>query len=149
MPAIGFEAWSVTPRNVEVDYAVVDAGGGLSGGGELRSLDYDGETIARIYAGWRFDAPSHPTVGVVFSLNKVPLKRRLDALTAAPARILGLKGKGKLVPGADADLTLIDPKASWKVDASKFKTKGRSTPFDGMKFTGLSERVIVGGRVCS
>ncbi len=88
------------------------------------------------------------TLGVVLSLTKIPFERLLDAMTAAPARILGLAGKGVLEAGADADLTLIDPKASWTVDPSTFKSKGRSTPFEGMKLTGRAAHVIVGGRVC-
>ena len=39
------------------------------------------------------------------SLTKIPFERRVDALTAAPARILGLKGKGRLEAGADAFLS--------------------------------------------
>jgi hypothetical protein len=47
------------------------------------------------------------TLGVVLSLKKIPFDRAIDAMTAAPARILGLAGKGVLKAGADADLTLI------------------------------------------
>ena len=88
-------------------------------------------------------------LGVILSLRKIPFDRAIDAMTAAPARILGLKGKGVLEAGADADITLIDPKASWTVDPSSFKSKGRCTPYDGMKLTGRAAHVIVGGRVCS
>ncbi|HLF92422.1 MAG TPA: dihydroorotase [Planctomycetota bacterium] len=88
-------------------------------------------------------------LGVVLSLKKIPFDRAIDAMTAAPARILGLKGKGVLEAGADADLTLIDPKAAWTVDPASFKSKGRCTPYDGMKLTGRAAHVIVGGRVCS
>lgn len=88
------------------------------------------------------------TLGVVLSLRKIPFARLIDAMTAAPARILGLTGKGRLEPGADADVTIIDPKAAWTVDPSKFKSKGRSTPFAGTKLTGRAAHVIVGGRVC-
>ncbi len=88
-------------------------------------------------------------LGVILSLKKIPFDRAIDAMTAAPARILGLKGKGVLEAGADADITLIDPKASWTVDPSSFKSKGRCTPYEGMKLTGRAARVIVGGRVCS
>ncbi len=88
-------------------------------------------------------------LGAVLSIRKIPFARLIDALTAAPARILGLPTKGRLEPGADADVTLIDPKASWTVDPSKFKSRGRSSPFEGMKFTGRAVRVIVGGRICS
>ncbi len=89
------------------------------------------------------------TLGIVLAIKKIPLARLIDALTAAPARILGLRGKGRLEPGADADVTLIDPKASWTVDPSKFRSRGRSTPFEGMKLIGRAAHVIVGGRICS
>jgi dihydroorotase len=88
------------------------------------------------------------TLGVVLSTRKIPFERAIDAMTAAPARILGLAGKGVLEAGADADLTLIDPKASWTVDPSAFKSKGRCTPYDGMKLTGRAVHVFVGGKQC-
>jgi len=88
------------------------------------------------------------TLGVILSLKKIPFDRAIDAMTAAPARILGLKGKGTLKAGADADLTLIDPKATWTVDPAAFKSKGRCTPYEQMKLTGRAAHVIVGGRLC-
>jgi dihydroorotase len=89
------------------------------------------------------------TLAAVLSLKKIPLARAIDAMTAAPARILGLKGKGRLAAGADADLTLIDPKASVVIDPKRFKSKGRCTPFEDLKLAGRAAHVIVGGRVCS
>jgi len=88
------------------------------------------------------------SLGVVLSIKKIPFDRAIDAMTAAPARILGLRGKGSLKAGSDADLTLIDPKASWTVDPAAFKSKGRCTPYEKMKLTGRAAHVIVGGRVC-
>ena len=88
------------------------------------------------------------TLGVVLSIRKIPFERAIDAMTAAPARILGLKGKGSLKAGADADLTLIDPKARWTVDPGAFKSKGRCTPYEKMTLTGRAAHVVVGGRVC-
>jgi dihydroorotase len=88
------------------------------------------------------------TLGVILSLKSIPFDRAIDAMTAAPARILGLKGKGILKAGADADLTLIDPKASWTVDPAGFKSKGRCTPYDKMKLTGRAAHVFVAGRQC-
>jgi dihydroorotase len=87
------------------------------------------------------------TLGVILGIKKIPLGRLIDAMTAAPARILGLKSKGRLEVGADADLTLIDPKATWTVDPAKFKSKGRSSAFEGVKLTGRAVKVIVGGKV--
>lgn len=63
-----------------------------------------------------------------------------------PARILGIP-KGTLQMGADADVTIIDPKARWTVDPSQFRSKSANTPFGGMELTGRAEVVIVGGRV--
>ena len=63
-----------------------------------------------------------------------------------PARILGLD-KGTLQIGADADVTIIDPKARWTVDPAEFRSKSANTPFAGWELTGRAEVVIVGGRV--
>jgi beta-aspartyl-dipeptidase (metallo-type) len=40
----------------------------------------------------------------------VPLETALQVITSNPARILKLRGKGRLAAGADADVTLLDPK---------------------------------------
>jgi dihydroorotase len=71
----------------------------------------------------------------------------LAKLTINPARILGLKHKGHLGVGADADVTIIDPEIEWTVDARRFCSKSSNTPFDGWKLRGRAEGVIVGGEV--
>ena len=63
-----------------------------------------------------------------------------------PARILGID-KGTLQIGADADVTIIDPKVRWTVDPTKFRSKSANTPFAGWELTGRADAVIVGGRV--
>jgi dihydroorotase len=68
------------------------------------------------------------------------------ALTEGPARIFGL-AKGTLAPGADADVTIVDPDAHWTVDPERFYSKGRNTPFGGWKVKGRVLTTIVGGRV--
>ncbi len=68
------------------------------------------------------------------------------AMTINPARILRLP-KGALTPGADADLTLIDPKVSWTIDAKQFRSKSRNCPFDGWPVTGRAHTVIVAGEL--
>ena len=67
-------------------------------------------------------------------------------MTLNPARILGI-AKGTLQIGADADVTIIDPKVRWTVDPPKFRSKSTNTPFAGWELTGRAEVVIVGGRV--
>jgi dihydroorotase len=67
-------------------------------------------------------------------------------LTVHPARVLRLN-KGHLGIGADADLALIDPGATWTVDPRRFRSKSRNTPFAGMQMKGLVAMTIVNGRV--
>lgn len=67
-------------------------------------------------------------------------------LTINPATILGIQ-KGTLKSGHDADVTIIDPTTSWRIDPAKFKSKGRNTPFAGWEVKGRAHTVIVTGRV--
>ena len=66
-------------------------------------------------------------------------------LSAGPARILGLK-KGRLQPGYDADLVLVDESREWTVRAAEFASKGRNTPFEGVHLQGKVVRTIKGGK---
>ncbi len=67
-------------------------------------------------------------------------------LTVEPAKAFGL-AKGTLAPGADADVTLVDPQAQWEVDPTRFRSKSRNTPFAGWKVKGRVTTTLVNGRV--
>ncbi|HWE38548.1 MAG TPA: dihydroorotase [Isosphaeraceae bacterium] len=67
-------------------------------------------------------------------------------LTVHPATLLGIP-KGTLRPGADADVTLIDPDARWTIDPDSFASKSRNTPYGGWSVRGRAHTVIVGGEV--
>jgi dihydroorotase len=69
----------------------------------------------------------------------------LATLTVKPARILSLARKGTLEPGADADVTLIDPDAAWTIDVNAFRSKSRNCPFHGKAVRSRAVRTIVGG----
>ena len=71
--------------------------------------------------------------------------RLAELLSANPACILGLKNKGGLEPGMDADLTLIDPRAEYRV-GPRFYSKSVNSPFIGRRFKGRAAATIVGGR---
>jgi dihydroorotase len=60
--------------------------------------------------------------------------------------LLGLD-RGTLAPGATADITLIDPKRPWKVDAEKFYSLSRNTPFNGWDLPARATHTIVEGNV--
>jgi dihydroorotase len=68
----------------------------------------------------------------------------LAAMTAAPARILGLDS-GRLVKGAAADLVLFDPDEPFAVDASALRSRARNTPFEGRTFEGRIHRTYLEG----
>ena len=74
----------------------------------------------------------------------VPLGRILDALTDTPRRIFGLEGG--LRPGCRADITLLDLDGEFTIDSSSFLSKGRSTPFDGMRASGRAVKTFKDGR---
>jgi dihydroorotase len=67
-------------------------------------------------------------------------------LTINPASILNLPG-GRLKVGSPADITVIDPKASWIVDPSKFQSKSKNSPFGGKKLKGKVVCTLVDGKV--
>ena len=71
----------------------------------------------------------------------------LAMMTLNPARLCSLDGKGELTPGADADVTIIDPELAWTIDADQFASKGRNCPFDGWKVRGRAVATIVAGDV--
>jgi dihydroorotase len=76
----------------------------------------------------------------------ITASRAVELLSLNPAKILGLKGKGSLAVGSDADLCLVDPAEAWVVEAEKFQSKSRNTPFEGMKLKGRVKRTMVAGR---
>ncbi len=71
--------------------------------------------------------------------------RAVELLTSGPAATFGLPG-GHLGPGAPADVTLVDPGAEWTVEAARFQSKSRNTPYEGRKVAGRVVRTVVGGR---
>jgi dihydroorotase len=70
----------------------------------------------------------------------------IDLMTAAPARV-GKLNKGTLSVGADADVTIIDPRLAWTIDVNRFAGKSRNCPFHGRKVTGRATHTIVGGEL--
>jgi len=70
----------------------------------------------------------------------------VDRMACLPAKVFHLPG-GTLAKGSLADITVFDPRREWVVDPSKFKSKGRNTPYGGRQLRGLATCTIVGGRV--
>ncbi len=68
-------------------------------------------------------------------------------LSLHPARILGQPDKGTLRPGAEADVTIIDPHRTWQVDPARFLSKSSNTAFAGYSLRSAAEHTIVGGEL--
>ena len=56
------------------------------------------------------------------------LPTMVERMSVAPACVFGLPG-GSLKPGSPADVTVMDPSATWTVEARRFLSKSRNTPF--------------------
>jgi dihydroorotase len=78
---------------------------------------------------------------------KMPLGRVLSLLSAQPAALLNLKGRGTLTVGSFADVVVFDPKAEWVYNARETKSKSRNTPFDGWTMEGKVRWTISEGRI--
>jgi dihydroorotase len=78
---------------------------------------------------------------------KMPLSRVLSLLSAQPAALLGLKGRGTLAVGSFADVVIFDPKQEWIFRAKDSRSKSKNTPFDGWTMQGKVRWTISEGRV--
>jgi dihydroorotase len=68
-------------------------------------------------------------------------------MAETPAQIFKLKGRGYLEEGNVADLTVIDLKKKGKIDASKFHSKAKYSPFQGWKVEGKPVKTFVKGQL--
>lgn len=78
---------------------------------------------------------------------KMPIGRVLSLLSAQPAALLGLKGRGTLIVGSCADVVVFNPKVEWTYRATDSKSKSRNTPFDGWTMQGKVRWTISEGRM--
>jgi dihydroorotase len=76
--------------------------------------------------------------------NGADLMTVLKAVTAAPAKLLGLPA-GTLARGAPADLVLFDEGEPFLVEADKLHSRARNTAFEGRRFQGRAKMTFVGG----
>jgi dihydroorotase len=76
----------------------------------------------------------------------LPLARLVDALTRAPARVVGLEAPS-IREGAVAELALVDPEAVFVVDPARLRSKSRNTPWLGKSLTGRVLLATAGGRI--
>ncbi|HMN02831.1 MULTISPECIES: dihydroorotase [Geobacter] len=76
----------------------------------------------------------------------VTLPALVEKMSCNPAAILGID-RGTLRQGAIADVTVIDPNATWTVEADNLASKSKNSPFLGWEMKGAAAYTIVSGRV--
>jgi dihydroorotase len=80
--------------------------------------------------------------------GKISLRRAVELLSEAPARMLGIfPKKGALVPGSDADLVLVDPDREMTLTDEGLYTKVGWTPYLGWKVKGYVALTMLRGTV--
>ena len=78
--------------------------------------------------------------------GRLSLTRFAEVFSASPARAFRLPG-GTLAPGSPGDVTLFDPRRRWRVEAARFLSLSRNTPFEGWELEGAPAGTIVEGRI--
>lgn len=78
--------------------------------------------------------------------GRLTLPQFVRVAAEAPARLLGLKNKGRLEPGADADVVVLDPREEKTLTASRLHQQTDYTPYEGMVVRGWPRHVWLRGQ---
>jgi dihydroorotase-like cyclic amidohydrolase len=88
-----------------------------------------------------------PLIMTQMKKNRLTINQAVQLLAEKPAEIFGLTDCGRLEQGKNADLTVVDYNRQFKIDASKFKSKAKFSPYEGWDVQGKVVKTIVGGQV--
>jgi dihydropyrimidinase len=80
--------------------------------------------------------------------NRISLPTLVSLLSTNPARLFGLfPRKGSLMPGADADVVLVDPKSRRRVRTGELDTPVDWSPYEGLELGGWPVLTISRGEI--
>jgi dihydroorotase len=77
--------------------------------------------------------------------GRTTLQRIIELTSAGPQRVFGIVGKGRIAAGYDADFTVVDLKAKWRVEQVWLASRCGWSPFTGMELTGKPIGTIIRG----
>jgi dihydroorotase len=77
--------------------------------------------------------------------NLMSLSSLIERMSSNPASIARYENHGDMQIGKNANFTLVDLQASWKVNPQILKSKSKNTPFAGMELPGVVEKTFHNG----
>ena len=80
------------------------------------------------------------------SAGRLTLQRFVDLTSHGPQRLFGIRGKGRIAVGYDADLTVVDMKRSATITNGSIASRSGWTPYDGKRVVGWPTGTFVRGR---
>ena len=78
--------------------------------------------------------------------GRLTLARLVDLTSHGPQRLFGIRGKGRIAVGYDADLAIVDLRQRVRIENSMIASRCGWTPYDGVTVTGFPRGTIVRGR---
>ncbi|QTH20518.1 dihydroorotase [Rhizorhabdus wittichii] len=77
--------------------------------------------------------------------GRLTLQHLIELTSAGPQRVFGLRTKGRIALGYDADFTVVDLKARWTIEQDWLASRCGWSPFTGMDITGKPVGTIIRG----
>ena len=78
--------------------------------------------------------------------GRISLERMVDVLSTGTAKMFGLKEKGEIAVGKDADIVVFNPQQKFTITQSKLHMNVDYTPYEGMEITGMPSVVYARGK---
>ena len=88
-----------------------------------------------------------PLILTMVHKNKLFLSQAVRLLSEKPAEIFGLEDRGYLEQGKNADLVVVDYNEKYRIDALKFHSKAKFSPFNGWEVQGKPMKTFVNGQL--
>lgn len=89
---------------------------------------------------------SLPVVWTAARARGIPLEKVVEWMSSAPAALAGLRSKGTIGVGFDADMSIFAPDEAFVVHAEHLEHKNPITPYDERALSGVIRRVFLAGK---